>query len=57
MPHLVREAVDAIRLWEKRVEVVQVTPVIDGAQVTLSVMWRVVGGVPQLTEVSYARAA
>ena len=57
VPHLVREAVDAIRLWEKRVEVVQVAPVIEGAQVTLRVMWRVANGVPQLTEVSYARAA
>ncbi|NNA49768.1 MULTISPECIES: GPW/gp25 family protein [Pseudomonas] len=56
-PHLVRESVDAIRRWETRVSVVQVQVSIDDEHVTVRVQWRVAGGVPQLTEVPYARAA
>lgn len=56
-PHLVREAVDAIRHWEPRVSVVQVQIQINAAQITVRVQWRVAGEVPQLTEVPYARAA
>lgn len=56
-PHLVREAVDAIRRWETRVSVVRVEVLIDGARITLRVQWRVANGVEQLTEVPYARAA
>lgn len=56
-PHLVRETVDAIRRWETRVSVVQVQVSIDDEHVTVRVQWRVADGVPQLTEVPYARAA
>lgn len=56
-PHLVREAVDAIRHWEPRVSVVQVQIQIHAAQITVQVQWRVAGEVPQLTEVPYARTA
>lgn len=56
-PHLVREAVDAIRRWETRVAVVKVEVVIDAPRITLRVQWRVADGVPQLTEVPFARAA
>ena len=56
-PHLVREAVDAIRHWEPRVSVVQVQIQIHAAQITVRVQWRVAGEVPQLTEVPYARTA
>lgn len=56
-PHLVREAVDAIRRWEPRVSVAQVQVNIDAEHITVRVQWRVADGVPQLTEVSYARAA
>lgn len=56
-PHLVREAVDAIRQWEPRVSVVQVQIQIHTAQITVRVKWRVAGEVPQLTEVPYARTA
>lgn len=56
-PHLVREAVDAIRLWEPRVTVVQVLTEIDSSHITLRVKWRVANGVLQQTEVPYARAA
>lgn len=56
-PHLVREAVDAIRRWETRVSVVQVQVSIDMEHITVRVQWRIADGIPQLTEVPYARAA
>lgn len=56
-PHLVREAVDAIRRWETRVSVVQVQINIDAEHVTVRVQWRVADGIAQTTEVPYARAA
>ncbi|WP_448092502.1 GPW/gp25 family protein [Pseudomonas lini] len=56
-PHLVREAVDALRRWETRLSVVQVQVLIEGSQITVRVQWRVADGVTQLTEVPYARAA
>jgi phage baseplate assembly protein W len=56
-PHLVREAVDAIRRWETRVSVVQVLVLIEDSRVILRVQWRVADGVAQMTEVPYARAA
>lgn len=56
VPHLVREAVTALRLWEPRMEVVQVEAQIDGSHVTLRVKWQVANGVVQQTEVPYANA-
>ena len=56
-PYLVRETVEAIRRWETRVAVVQVQVLIEGAHLTLRVVWRVAEGVAQTTEVPYARAA
>ncbi|APC18537.1 baseplate protein [Pseudomonas frederiksbergensis] len=56
-PHLVRETVDAIRIWETRVTVVQVQVLIDEVQITVRVLWRVANGITQVTEVPYARAA
>ena len=56
-PYLVRESVDAIRMWEPRVDVVQVRVQIDGSHITLRVQWQVARGVIQSTEVTYARAA
>ncbi|MHC8342238.1 GPW/gp25 family protein [Pseudomonas sp. RT6P73] len=56
-PHLVREAVDAIRRWETRVSIVQVLVLIEDSRVILRVQWRVADGVAQMTEVPYARAA
>jgi phage baseplate assembly protein W len=56
-PHLVREAVDAIRRWEPRVSVVQVQIQLNAAQIFVRVQWRVAGEIPQLTEVPYARSA
>jgi phage baseplate assembly protein W len=56
-PHLVREAVDAIRRWETRVSVVQVLVLVEDSRIVVRVQWRVADGVAQLTEVPYARAA
>jgi phage baseplate assembly protein W len=56
-PHLVREAVDAIRRWETRVSVVQVLVLVEDSRIVVRVQWRVADGVTQLTEVPYARAA
>jgi uncharacterized protein len=57
VPHLVREAVDAIRQWEPRVSVVTVRAVVETEHVTLRVVWKIADGVEQLTEVPYARTA
>lgn len=57
VPHLVREAVDAIRRWEPRVTVVQVLVEIEDERITLRVQWKVADGVIQQTEVPYARSA
>ncbi|MDU9028688.1 GPW/gp25 family protein [Pseudomonas mediterranea] len=56
-PHLVREAVDAIRRWEPRISVVQVHIVINAQQIIVRVRWGIAGQILQLTEVPYARAA
>ena len=52
VPHLVRESVDAIKEWEKRCELVKVTPTIDGSQVTLRVQWKLADGVLRETAVA-----
>jgi phage baseplate assembly protein W len=57
VPHLVREAVEAIRRWETRVTLVQVLAEIEEERITLRVQWKVADGVIQQTEVPYARAA
>ncbi|AHA21469.1 TPA: GPW/gp25 family protein [Pseudomonas aeruginosa] len=57
VPHLVREAVDAIRQWEPRVTVQQVLTDIDTSSITLRVQWSVANGVLQQTEVPYARSS
>ncbi len=51
VPHLVRETVEAIRLWEPRCELVKVTPSIEEAQITLRVQWKLADGVKRETEV------
>lgn len=56
-PHLVREAIEAIRRWEPRVSVAQVSTQINAQQIIVHVQWRVAGQHPQLTEVPYARPA
>jgi phage baseplate assembly protein W len=54
-PHLVREAIEAIRRWEPRVAVDQVHIQINPQHIIVRVQWRVTGQRPQRTEVPYAR--
>jgi phage baseplate assembly protein W len=57
VPHLVREAVTALRLWEPRMTLVQVLVVIEAEHIILRVQWQVADGVLQQTEVPYASTA
>ncbi|AVG15396.1 baseplate protein [Chromobacterium vaccinii] len=50
VPHVVREAVEAIRQWEPRCQLVKVAPLVDGARIILRVTWRIAAGVRE-TEV------
>ncbi|MBP5958127.1 GPW/gp25 family protein [Pseudomonas anatoliensis] len=56
-PHLVREAIEAIRSWEPRVSVIAVNIHISAQKIIVRVQWRVTGRLPQLTEVLYAPTA
>ncbi|MDF0606618.1 GPW/gp25 family protein [Neisseriaceae bacterium TC5R-5] len=49
LPHLVREAVEAISLWEPRCELVKVVPLLEGSQITLRVQWKLADGVQHET--------
>ncbi len=51
IPHVVREAVEAIRAWETRCTLVRVTPVVDDAQLVLRVVWKLADSVLRETEV------
>lgn len=58
LPHLTRTAIDAIARWEKRAEVVAITPIYDpagdGSHLTIRVQWRLAiegaAGEVQVTE-------
>lgn len=51
IPHVVRESVEAIRMWEPRCRLLKVTPSIDGEHLTLRVQWRAADDVINTTEV------
>ncbi len=40
IPNIVREVVDALEAWEPRIDLVRVVPSVSGAQVTVSVEWK-----------------
>jgi phage baseplate assembly protein W len=48
--HVVREAVEAIRQWEPRCELVKVIPSIEGSQMYLRVIWMLADGVERETK-------
>lgn len=52
LPHMVREATEAIRAWEPRCQLVRVEKGIDGAHGTLRIQWRLADGVSRYTEVA-----
>jgi len=57
IPHLVREAVTAIRAWEKRADIVKIDVRVDGHHIRLRVVWQAADGVLRNSEVTYASAA
>lgn len=51
-PHIVREAVDAIRRWEKRITVTRVTvEAVDVARIALTVFFKLSDGIERSLEV------
>ncbi|MBF1164931.1 MAG: GPW/gp25 family protein [Dechloromonas agitata] len=56
-PHLVREAVDALRVWEPRIVVESVRIDVDAECIKTRVLWRAADGVTRLTEVQHDRPA
>jgi len=52
-PHLVREAITAIRRWEKRADVVKIDVRVDGHHIRLRVVWQAADGVLRDSEVTY----
>jgi phage baseplate assembly protein W len=52
LPHVVREAVDAIRRWEPRCTLIGVVPEIEQAQLLLRVRWQLAESVERETRVS-----
>lgn len=51
LPHVIREAVESLRVWEARCKVVRVEPVICRDHLTLRIRWRVADGPETSTEV------
>ena len=39
IPNIIREAMDAIHMWEPRVDINSIKPTVDGAHVTLAIEW------------------
>jgi len=56
-PHLVREAITAIRAWEKRADVVRIEVRVEGHHIILRVIWQAADGVLRDSEVAYEHAA
>jgi len=53
-PHLVREAITAIRTWEPRADVIRIDVTADGHHISLRVVWQAADGVLRDSEVRYA---
>lgn len=57
IPNIIRECVDALEMWEPRIELVRITRNIDVEHVTIAVEWQPKGGGPaRKTEVTYEPA-
>ncbi|MGL5631392.1 MAG: GPW/gp25 family protein [Azovibrio sp.] len=50
IPHVVRETVEAIRLWEPRCKLIRVVPSTEVSQIILRVEWKLADGVKRETE-------
>ena len=51
IPHVVREATDAIAKWESRCTLVKVVPQVDESHLSLRVRWKLADGVERQTNV------
>ena len=51
IPHVVREAADAVARWEPRCTLVKVIPSVSLAQLVVRVQWRLADGVERQTDV------
>jgi hypothetical protein len=40
IPNIVREAIDALTIWEPRIKLVLVSPQVAGSQITLQIEWK-----------------
>lgn len=40
IPGIVREVIDALSIWEPRIKLVKVIPVVNGSNITLQVEWK-----------------
>jgi len=40
IPNIVREAIDALTIWEPRIKLVLVSPKVAGSQITLQIEWK-----------------
>lgn len=41
IPNIIREAIDAINLWEQRIEITNIQSIIDDSQIILSIEWNI----------------
>ncbi|MDD3012625.1 MAG: GPW/gp25 family protein [Candidatus Gastranaerophilales bacterium] len=41
IPNIIREAIDAVNLWEQRIEITNIQSRIDDSQITLSIEWNI----------------
>jgi len=55
-PHLVREAITAIRRWETRADVIKIDIRVNAHHITLRVVWQAADGVLRDSEVRYGSA-
>jgi len=55
-PHLVREAIIAIRRWETRADVVKIDIKVDGSHISLRVIWQAADGILRDSEVTWDNA-
>jgi len=56
-PHLVREAITAIRRWETRADIIRIEVRVEGHHIVLRVIWHAADGVLRDSEVAYEHAA
>ena len=51
-PNIIRECVDALEMWEPRIDVTRITRSIDAEQTTIAIEWQPKGGAARKAEVT-----